>query len=79
MTDDSAPLGPNGEWTDETISWIFKRQVADLEKTRRHLRTKRGAKPADDNPELLHCINELRAIREISAGIERDLRGDDKK
>jgi hypothetical protein len=70
------PADTGDEWTDEAILAALRQQVADLEETRERLKRNRETRPADDNPELMDVILELRAIRKLADNVARELGGD---
>jgi hypothetical protein len=66
MTD--APKDP---WKPETLKAVLCRQLAELEKIRARLQ--REGKTADDDPELMEVVLELRKFRQSVAEWEREL------
>ena len=66
--------GPRGEWTPGVFKMMLRRQISDLEKARTQLQRK--GKTADDDPELMDLVLELRAFRKTLAEWEEELQGD---
>jgi hypothetical protein len=62
---------PNDEWKQETLKEVLRRRLAELEKLRARLQRK--GKTADDDPELMEVVLELRKFRQSFAEWEREL------
>jgi hypothetical protein len=62
---------PKNQWKPETLKEVLYRQLAELEKVRARLQ--RMGKAADDDPELMEVVLELRKFRQALAEWERKL------
>jgi len=62
---------PKNQWKPETLKEVLYRQLAELENVRARLQ--RMGKAADDDPELMEVVLELRKFRQALAEWERKL------
>jgi hypothetical protein len=63
--------GPKYEWTPATLKEVLRQQLARLENERTRLQ--RTGKTADDDPELMEVVLELRKFPQSLADWEREL------
>ena len=83
MTDEKHGGHSEREWI-QGIANNLKRQIAELEETKEELHDWHASKPiparkpltADDDPELLGVVLELRALRQMATELENELRGE---
>ena len=81
MTDENSTENPGSEWTPAAMLSILQRQIRELEAVRVKIQAFHNSDPeakgkplsADDNPELMHVVLELRSLREIADNIEREI------
>jgi hypothetical protein len=74
----------SADWTPAAMLTMLQRQIRELEAVRAKIQAFHRSDPetkgkplsADDNPELMHVVLELRSLREIADNIEREIKGE---
>ena len=81
MSNENTSTSHRDEWTPVAMLGILQRQIRELEAVRVKIQAFHSSDPkakgkplsADDNPELMHVVLELRSLREIADNIEREI------
>ena len=81
MTDEINSESSGADWTPAAMLSVLQRQIRELETVRVKIQAFHSSDPeakgkplsADDNPELMHVVLELRSLREIADNIEREI------
>jgi hypothetical protein len=74
----------SADWTPAAMLTMLQRQIRELVAVRAKIQAFHSSDPetkgkplsADDNPELMHVVLELRSLREIADNIEREIKGE---